>query len=71
MKRRNFLQMMAAAGLTAQAPLWAPKAQAAPPDRFLIVVNASGGWDPTSICDPKGLNQAYQDRSDRYEGSTN
>ena len=37
MKRRNFLQMMAAAGLTAQAPLWAPKAQAAPPDRFLIV----------------------------------
>jgi uncharacterized protein (DUF1501 family) len=71
MKRRNFLQMMAAAGLTAQAPLWAPKAQAAPPDRFLIVVNASGGWDPTSICDPKGLNQAYQDRSDRFEGSTN
>ena len=71
MKRRNFLQMMAAAGLTAQAPLWAPKVQAAPPDRFLIVVNASGGWDPTSICDPKGLNQAYQDRSDRYEGSTN
>ena len=68
MKRRNFLQMMAAAGLTAQAPLWAPKVQAAPPDRFLIVVNASGGWDPTSICDPKGLNQAYQDRSDRYEG---
>ncbi|HCG79283.1 MAG TPA: hypothetical protein DE015_08760, partial [Oceanospirillales bacterium] len=71
MKRRNFLQMMAAAGLTAQAPLWAPKVQAAAPDRFLIVVNASGGWDPTSICDPKGLNQAYQDRSDRYEGSTN
>lgn len=71
MKRRNFLQVMAAAGLTAQAPLWSPKAHAAAPNKFLVVVNASGGWDPTSICDPKGLNQAYQDESDRFEGSTN
>lgn len=71
MKRRHFLQTMAAVGLTAQVPLWSPKAQAAAPDKFLIVVNASGGWDPTSICDPKGLNQAYQDESDRFEGSTN
>ena len=71
MKRRHFLQVMAAAGLTAQAPLWSPKAHAAAPDKFVVVVNASGGWDPTSICDPKGLNQAYQDESDRFEGSTN
>jgi len=71
MKRRNFLQLMAAVGLTAQAPLWVPKVHAAAPDKFLIAVNASGGWDPTSLCDPKGLNRAYQDESDRYEGSTN
>lgn len=71
MKRRNFLQLMAATGLTAQMPLWTPKAWAAAPDKFLVVVNASGGWDPTSICDPKGLNQAYADKSSRYEGSTN
>lgn len=71
MKRRAFMQLMAATGLTAQMPLWAPSAHAAAPDRFLIVVNASGGWDPTSLCDPKGLNQAYQNESDRYEGSTN
>ncbi|MEK9711354.1 MAG: DUF1501 domain-containing protein [Thalassolituus sp.] len=71
MKRRNFLQLMAAAGLTAQAPLWAPKVHAAAPDKFLIVVNASGGWDPTSLCDPKGLNNAYPEETDRYEGSTN
>ena len=57
MKRRHFLQVMAAAGLTAQAPLWSPKAHAAAPDKFVVVVNASGGWDPTSICDPKGLNK--------------
>lgn len=71
MKRRHFLQVMAAAGLTAQAPLWSPKVHAAAPNRFLVVVNASGGWDPTSLCDPKGLNQAYQSESDRFDGSTN
>lgn len=71
MKRRNFLQLLAATGLTAQMPVWAPRAEAATPQNFLVVVNASGGWDPTSICDPKGLNAAYTDRSDRFGGSTN
>ena len=72
MKRRQFMQLMAASGLTASMPVWTPKAAAATvPDKFLVVVNAGGGWDPTSICDPKGLNQAYADRSDRNEGSTN
>ena len=28
-------------------------AQAAP-DRFWVTVNASGGWDPTMMIDPKG-----------------
>lgn len=72
MKRRHFLQLMAATGMTAQMPLWTPKAHAAAaPDRFLVVVNASGGWDPTSLCDPKGLNSAYEAQSDRHLGSTN
>ncbi|MCA6064991.1 DUF1501 domain-containing protein [Thalassolituus marinus] len=72
MKRRQFLQLMAATGLTAHVPLWAHKAHAAAaPDRFLVVVNASGGWDPTSICDPKGLNGLYAEQSTRYDGSTN
>lgn len=44
MKRRQFLQLMAATGLTAHMPLWAPKAYAATaPQKFLVVVNASGG----------------------------
>ncbi|WP_430462843.1 DUF1501 domain-containing protein [Thalassolituus sp. LLYu03] len=72
MKRRQFLQLMAATGMTAHMPLWTPKAwAAAAPEKFLVVVNASGGWDPTSICDPKGLNGLYADRSTRYDGSTN
>lgn len=72
MKRRQFLQLMAATGLTAHMPLWTPKAYAATaPQKFLVVVNASGGWDPTSICDPKGLNGLYAEQSTRYNGSTN
>lgn len=71
MKRRQFMQLLAATGLTAQLPLLAPRAYAAAPERFLVVVNASGGWDPTSLCDPKGLNGAYANQSTRYEGSTN
>ena len=71
MKRRDFMQLLAATGLTAQAPLWTPKANAMPPEHFLVVVNAGGGWDPTSICDPKGLTGLYASNSDRHGGSTN
>jgi uncharacterized protein (DUF1501 family) len=73
MKRRNFIQMLAATGMTASLPLTAPKAFAAAPDHFLVIVNASGGWDPTSLCDPKGDNQQYaSDQPDaRNDGSIN
>jgi uncharacterized protein (DUF1501 family) len=59
MKRRNFIQMLAATGMTASLPLTANKAFAAAPDQFLVIVNAGGGWDPTSLCDPKGDSQQY------------
>ena len=72
MKRRDFLQLLAATGITANIPLVTPHAHASSSlDQYLVVVNAQGGWDPTSLCDPKGLNQAYTDQSDRHEGSTN
>ncbi len=61
MKRRNFIQMLAATGMTASLPLTANKAFAAAPDQFLIIVNAGGGWDPTSLCDPKGRLGQYLD----------
>ena len=70
MKRRNFLQMMAATGLLA-TPFAASRVHAASVPQFIVAVNASGGWDPTSLCDPKGLNGLYSENSDRYEGSTN
>lgn len=73
MKRRHFLNMLAATGMTASIPLTSQRAMAAEQESFLIIVNAGGGWDPTSLCDPKGnLKQYAQERPGaRNEGSIN
>lgn len=55
MERRNFLRVLAGFGMAGAlpmslvSPVWAAEAQ-----RFLITVNAAGGWDPTALIDPKG-----------------
>ena len=58
MKRRDFLKAAAFAGLAVVTPwsLTSRKAKAAEgyDGLFFINVNAGGGWDPTSHCDPKG-----------------
>jgi uncharacterized protein (DUF1501 family) len=55
MNRRQFLQRSIALTLANAVPAALIKpAYGATPDRFLITVNASGGWDPTSLIDPKG-----------------
>lgn len=54
MNRRNFMKMVAASGMATTLPLSIQQAHAASSDTFLVVVNAGGGWDPTSLCDPKG-----------------
>lgn len=55
MQRRQFLKRLAALSVAGALPasLVSP-AFGATPDRFLITVSASGGWDPTSLMDPKG-----------------
>ena len=56
MKRRDFLKQLAAAGLVAGNPLVMSKSHGAlDPYRgnFYVTVNADGGWDVTSFCDPK------------------
>ena len=71
MKRRDFIQLLAATGMTASLPLTASKAHAAAPDHFLVMVNAGGGWDPTSLCDPKGnLGQYLSERPDARNGGS-
>jgi hypothetical protein len=60
MKRRSFLQLMAATGLISTAPsfiLSANQVQAAEINPysgdFYVLIDAEGGWDVTSFCDPK------------------
>lgn len=54
MNRRKFLHYLNATGMSLTLP-WNPAlAQQSSPGRFFVSVNASGGWDPTSLIDPKG-----------------
>lgn len=60
MKRRSFLQLMAGAGLATSMPALtlgsasASAAEVTPYDGdFYISIDAEGGWDVTSFCDPK------------------
>ncbi len=57
MKRRLFLQGAAAAGLALMLPGSERKARADSKTYggpYYVFLNAGGGWDPTSLCDPKG-----------------
>ena len=55
--RREFLKLLGVAGLTAFTPFGRGKAFAQSADPYdgplFITIAASGGWDPTSFCDPK------------------
>ncbi len=56
LQRRNFLKLAAALGASTLFPAVPSFTHAATttPNRFFVMVNAGGGWDPTSFCDPKG-----------------
>ncbi|HET6582686.1 MAG TPA: DUF1501 domain-containing protein [Nannocystaceae bacterium] len=63
MDRRDFLKIASCAGLTVAAPTafggpglaGKPRKSYDPYSGLLFIsINASGGWDPTSLCDPKG-----------------
>ena len=57
MKRREFIRLLAASGLATAFPLGSPRSRAASLnglDHYFISVSADGGWDATSLFDPKG-----------------
>lgn len=55
MQRRQFLRQVSALAMAGALPTTLVRpAFGATADRFLITVSASGGWDPTSLMDPKG-----------------
>jgi hypothetical protein len=57
MERRDFLKLASLAGLSVVSGGMVAKANAFDPksQTLWLMINASGGWDPTSLIDPKGL----------------
>jgi hypothetical protein len=77
--RRDFLRVAGFAGLTLLTPggrLFANEAdtpRSATPyeGKFFVFVHAGGGWDPTSLCDPKGsLGAEDADPMNHYDRGT-
>ena len=55
MKRRTLLKNLTGFGMASVLPMSLVKpAYGQTADRFLITISATGGWDPTSLIDPKG-----------------
>lgn len=54
MNRRELLKALSATGILLGAGIPISAARAARANQYYIFVSASGGWDVTSICDPKG-----------------
>jgi uncharacterized protein (DUF1501 family) len=58
MNRREFLKTTGASGLALAAPIAiSTKAQAdelSPVGQYFVFVHLSGGWEPTTFCNPKG-----------------
>ena len=62
MDRRDFMKLASLAGVSLATPLGLGRAFASDPTLantpyeglFFVTIHAGGGWDPTSLCDPKG-----------------
>ncbi|MFT5431862.1 MAG: hypothetical protein ACI9OJ_002560 [Myxococcota bacterium] len=68
-ERRDFLRLASGAGLLCMSPMRAFAAEsssvASPP--YFMFFHAAGGWDPTSLCDPKGrANEEEEDPVNMY-----
>lgn len=63
MDRRDFMKLAAFAGLSVSLPALSTRARANPSQGPLwVMIDANGGWDPTSLCDPKGrLSESEED----------
>lgn len=56
MNRRDFVKLLGAGGMAVSAPFGLSRKAFAADDvsQFFVILHAGGGWDPTSLCDPKG-----------------
>jgi uncharacterized protein (DUF1501 family) len=67
MDRREFLKLASVAGLGVSAPAAFFNDVSAQEDApytgpLFLMIDASGGWDPTSLCDPKGRANEMTDK---------
>lgn len=63
--RRDFLRLTGAAGMALMLPTGPARAQGNDKRRW-IFVHAGGGWDPTSLCDPKGRRNEEEENPMNY-----
>jgi hypothetical protein len=74
MDRRDFLKIASTAGLgvaAASLPFSSDASAEQYTGTFYVTVNAGGGWDPTSFCDPKGAtSDTDPDPMNHYLAST-
>ncbi|WP_127555264.1 DUF1501 domain-containing protein [Saccharospirillum alexandrii] len=57
MKRRDFIKTLSATGMAVCSPMVMTQrayAESTPVNRYFVFLHLGGGWDPTSLCDPKG-----------------
>ncbi len=74
MNRRSFLQLAGLAGLGVVAPAAIGTSRAdsgAYEGPFWLMVQATGGWDQTLLCDPKGgaVNEGYAAKDIGHAGA--
>jgi uncharacterized protein (DUF1501 family) len=68
MKRRDFMRMTAtASGMLLAGGVRMALAQQAFNGPYWLLVEASGGWDPTSFCDPKGFGLGVNGDINNYD----
>ena len=68
MKRRDFIRMTATAGgMIALGGTRLALAQQAFSGPFWLFIEARGGWDPTSFCDPKGFGLGVNGDINNYD----
>ena len=68
MNRRDFIRMSAAATTLMCGPMRLALAQQGPyQGPFLLMIEATGGWDTSSFCDPKGRGNGPDGKINNYD----
>lgn len=73
MKRRDFIKTLSATGMAVCSPMMMSQrayAESTPVNRYFVFLHLGGGWDPTSLCDPKGNRLRNAIDSNAREGAS-